>query len=67
MSAYAVVLAFQDDDETGADDEIAVALEVTANAFRRVAAGKAKPDKNAILKLIADSIYQQIGEEPEDA
>lgn len=55
-----VILQLQDDDDEGTDDEIGMALQITGDVFRRVAAGRIK-GRDGILRAIADGIYMQLG------
>ncbi len=59
-TTYGSILQLQDDDETGTDDEIGTALQITGTVFRKAATGKLSGKKN-ILRAIADALYTEIG------
>lgn len=66
MSTGGVILGLQDSNDTGVDDEIAQALQVAADVFRKIGTSGQSVNRNDIVKAIADGLYLRIGLTPVD-
>lgn len=62
----ALILSFSDSDDIGPDDDIAGVIRIVANQFRKIAAMTQPLNRDAILKLIAEGLLEEVSEEPSE-